>query len=230
MEAVINSLTSLFKEKNVCRSHGIGHALAVLENAKNALIHYEISDIDRERVLLASLLHDADDHKFFPDSNYSNVRKILKDRDDVDQIIEMIDLVSASKYRDTIPDGMPEWKLVPRYADRLEALGRIGIYRAVEYGHTIASPLFVETTPRLFSPAEIDAVSKERYQSYTGTSISTIDHFYDKLIAASFFPITNPYLIEESTNRRDVMYRFLITFASEPNFSIADVVSFLVDN
>jgi hypothetical protein len=63
----------------------------------------------------------------------------------------MINLVSASKNGNNIPidaQYYPEL-LWPRYADRVEAIGKIGIIRCYLYNmHKTNRPLFVESTPR----------------------------------------------------------------------------------
>ncbi len=46
----------------------------------------------------------------------------------VDLVLEMISLVSCSKNVDSLPPTVGEtWKLIPRYADRLEAIGEPGL-------------------------------------------------------------------------------------------------------
>jgi len=83
-------------------------------------------------------LHDVDDRKYFPNNiNYENGRKILSEidlsKDDVEEIIHMIDVVSTSKYGDKIYDDDPIWYYVPRYCDRLEGTGLINVYRTLLY-------------------------------------------------------------------------------------------------
>ena len=59
---------------------------------------------------MASLLHDADDRKYFPlNKNYENAYEILLncklEKDRIKKIIEMIDVVSYSKNGDSIAKG-----------------------------------------------------------------------------------------------------------------------------
>lgn len=218
MNKYIKHLSEILENNNVCPSHGLDHALAVLNHAKQAL-KYEPNPNTKEQeaILLASLLHDADDKKFFPNNlNYENVRLILNDKENnfIELVIEMIDLVSASINGDNIPEHIHNklWMLIPRYSDRLEAIGIVGIKRCYIYNTTINSPLFLENTPRLTNEEDIINLSLDRYKSYCGSSISMIDHYYDKLIAITFFPINNKYLIDESNLRRQPLINFVKYF------------------
>ena len=139
MNKYIEALEKLFIEKNICQSHGIGHAITVMYNAENALRSndYNLNVFDCRSVLLAALLHDADDRKFFPENkNFENLRFILKDEtpEMIDQVITMVDLVSSSKNGDSIPAYVAErmWMLIPRYSDRIEAFGLVGIKRVFQ--------------------------------------------------------------------------------------------------
>lgn len=228
MDKYIKHLSQLLEENNVCSSHGIEHAIAVLNHAKQAL-KYEPNPSTREQeaILLAALLHDIDDKKFFPNNlNYENVRLILNDRDKdfTELVIKMIKLVSASTNGDYIPDDIKDklWMLIPRYSDRLEAIGIIGIKRCYKYNITINAPLYLDTTLRLTNEEDIIQVSLERYKNYNGSSYSMIDHYYDKLIAITYFPINNKYLEYESNKRRQPLLDFIKYFGenNEIDFSI----------
>lgn len=235
MDTYVNKLDYLLKNFNVCKSHGIEHAITVYKNAEKALNsdNYNINDDERRCVLLASLLHDADDRKFFPtNNNHENVKQILfgEDLTTVNLVTTMIDLVSSSKNGDSIPDFVKDkiWMLIPRYADRLEALGMIGIERCWQYGKTTNNPLFVETTPIAKTEEEIwNFATLERYNAYKGASSSMIDHFYDKMLRASVFPIRNKFFDEETKNRRKHLINFLLYFGKKKSITDDDVIYFI---
>lgn len=217
MELHVEHLKQTFLQNNVCISHGIDHALAVLNHAKKALIEVDIDEEDKETVLFAALLHDADDKKLFPlNKNYENLRKILVNKKShfTSQVIEMVELVSASKNGDRIPEAIKHkmWMLIPRYADRLEAIGIIGIQRCYQYTKTTNEPLYLPSTLRLISEDSIITESIRRYENYSGNSDSMMDHFYDKLIAVSIFPYRNSYFDEESAKRRKPIIDFVKYF------------------
>jgi uncharacterized protein len=237
MDEYINSLESILLKKNVCISHGIGHAIIVMNNAINALSSekYDLNELDYKSVLVAALLHDADDRKFFPDNkNYENLREILKNESEqfVTQVITMVDLVSSSKNGDSIPNYVANnmWMLIPRYADRLEAIGLVGVERVYQYAKTSNNPLYVESTPKPKNEEEIwEIATIDRYKSYHGSSLSMIDHFYDKLLRASFFPIMNNFLNTEAKIRRKPMIDFLLFFSYKENLSDIEIVNFIRD-
>jgi uncharacterized protein len=141
MQMYIDKLNKLLTDNKVSECHGLNHAESVMNNAFYALEaqDYTLTDEEKDSVLLAALLHDADDRKFFPNNhNYENLRNILEDKSEefINQVISMVDLVSSSKNGDFIPEYIKnkEWMLIPRYADRLEAIGVIGIERCYIYG------------------------------------------------------------------------------------------------
>jgi hypothetical protein len=84
MNTIIEKLEQLLANADVCPSHGIEHAICVMNHAQKALeaiteeITGEITEEITEAILLAALLHDADDRKFFPmNDNYQNLRQML---------------------------------------------------------------------------------------------------------------------------------------------------------
>ncbi|MFO0005143.1 MAG: hypothetical protein ACK559_28840, partial [bacterium] len=91
---------------------------------------------------LAALLHDADDRKYFtpskPDLKYENAVQIITESLEshanptmliIDQVCEMISYVSASGNGNSVPERCTEkpYLLWPRFSDRLEAIGTIGM-------------------------------------------------------------------------------------------------------
>lgn len=191
-------------------------------------------------ILLAALLHDIDDRKLFLHAKssdpYSNARFItnqvlnqlnttynemfyLSVSEAVQLVIDMISYVSASKNGDRIPEvckhmSTHEWLLIPRYADRVEAIGLVGIKRCFQYTKTCKTPFFKETTVRANNELELfDSIATvERYNEYSGTSETMIDHYYDKILRLSHFPIVNPYLCKLAQERNRVCIEFVLEF------------------
>jgi len=247
-ELYINKLSILLKDNNVCPSHGINHAISVLINAtkcinpdnntitigiqdKNTV--FELTNDEKKSIQLAALLHDADDKKFFPNNNnYENLRNILEGETEnfINEVVVMVDLVSSSKNGDRIPDFVvgKEWMLIPRYADRLEAIGLIGIERCYQYGKTTNNHLYVSTTPRPTTINEIwNYASEERYNKYSGTSDSMMDHYFDKLLRVTLFPIRNKYLDFKCNQRRQAIIDFVLFFSNKINMTKEDVETFI---
>lgn len=232
MEIYINRLQKILNDNNVCVSHGIEHSVIVMNNANKALESedYNLNDSQKKAVLLAALLHDADDRKFFPNNkNFENLISVLEgeNSDFINLVIKMVDLVSSSKNGDNIPDGVKEWMLIPRYSDRLEAIGKIGIKRCYQYGITTNNPLYTENTKRLLDEKDLfELATLERYKNYKGYSDSMIDHYYDKLIRASIFPIKNSFLTQEATKRQRPLIDFLLYFGKKGSITNEDVQKF----
>ena len=114
--------------------HGFDHTMRVYRNA--ALIADTEPEADRFLVAAGALLHDADDAKIFRTENNANARAFLEGRDirpdTLEEICRIINGVSFSKNADRRPETI-EGKIV-QDADRLDALGAIGIARTFAYG------------------------------------------------------------------------------------------------
>ncbi|CAH6418501.1 Hypothetical protein POVN_LOCUS218 [uncultured virus] len=100
-----------------------------------------------------------------------------------DLVLEMIDLVSASQNGNrTVKD---KWKLVPRDADRLDALGKTGVQRCYDYTRSVGNPLCCADTPLAVNETQLTLIMKGRtledYVKGGGKSASMMDHFTDKL-------------------------------------------------
>ena len=119
---------------NNCGGHDLQHTLRVYGNA------LAIAETEPEAnlfvVSVAALLHDVDDYKLFNTTDYQNARTFLSSNGVSEelsqQIIETIDSVSFSKNRDKRPATI-EGQIV-QDADRLDALGAIGIARTFAFG------------------------------------------------------------------------------------------------
>ena len=138
-EKAIEYITALFRDN--ADGHGADHTLRVYRNAMR--IAENEPGCDRELVALAALLHDADDHKLFRTENNANARAFLRENgvseDRADRICSVINAVSFSQNRGHVPETL-EGKIV-QDADRLDALGAVGIGRTFAYGGKHGRPL-----------------------------------------------------------------------------------------
>ena len=125
-------IESMFQDN--ADGHDAAHSLRVYRNALHLADCYP--DCDKRIVLLAALLHDVDDHKLFDTENNANARRFLETQnlstEEIEQICSIINNVSFSKNRGKRPESI-EGKIV-QDADRLDALGAIGIARTFAYG------------------------------------------------------------------------------------------------
>ncbi len=132
IEEAIEYIRTLFRGNS--DGHDFDHTMRVYRTAM------EIADsephCDRQIVALAALLHDADDCKLFETENNANARAFL-DSQKIDeatavQICMAINSVSFSKNKGRRPQ-LIEGRIV-QDADRLDAIGAIGIARTFAYG------------------------------------------------------------------------------------------------
>jgi len=143
----------------------------------------------------------------------------------------MVSIVSASKNGDRIPEEIKdkEWMLIPRYADRIEAIGIIGVERCYTYTKNVSKlPLYLESSPKPSTEEEIwKYATQERYNAYSGKSVSMIDHYYDKLLRLSTFPIRNRYFDSECEKRRRPLIEFLLYFGRTGRITNEDIEEFI---
>ena len=158
--------------KNESSGHDYDHSIRVLNNS---LLINKKENCDEFIISLASLLHDVDDPKVFKTENYQNARTILGkyniEMDIINSVIDVISTISFKGDNSNRPNTI-EGKVV-QDADRLDAIGAIGIARAFTYGGYHQRKMYdPEILPR-------DKMSIEEYRSSNGT---TINHFYEKLL------------------------------------------------
>ena len=151
IENAIKYINELFRDNT--DGHDADHSIRVYHNAIH--IAEKEQNCNKEIIALAAILHDTDDYKLFKTQNNQNAVSFLKKHmvpaETLDQIINIINGVSFSKNKDKIPTSL-EGKIV-QDADRLDAIGAIGIARTFAYGG-----------------------------KHGRTLNETIQHFYDKLL------------------------------------------------
>ena len=132
IERAIACIQDLFSTN--AGGHDVDHTMRVYRNALK--IAAAEPDCDPEIIALASLLHDADDHKLFATGNNANARRFLEDnhmpQETIDRICDVINSVSFSQNRGRVPETL-EGRIV-QDADRLDAMGAIGVARTFAYG------------------------------------------------------------------------------------------------
>lgn len=131
ISAAIEYIGRLFEGNS--GGHDYEHSMRVFRLAMRIS---EEEKCDREVVALAALLHDADDHKLFDTKDNANARAFME-RQGVpagiqDRVCGAIDSVSFSKNGLSKP-GTIEGMIV-QDADRLDAIGAVGIARTFAFG------------------------------------------------------------------------------------------------
>jgi len=127
---------------------------------------------------MAALLHDLDDWKLTGSESHfpAKAKKWMIDLDveeDVSlQILKVIEDVSFKGAGIETPVRSVEAAVV-QDADRLDAIGAIGIARTFAYGG--------HKSRLIYDPA-IDPVMHSNFQTYKNSTAPTINHFYEKLL------------------------------------------------
>ena len=173
-QVVLNSIEFVKKYfENESSGHDYFHTIRVYKMACHIA---EKENADKYIVSLAALLHDVDDIKVSPNTNKNkdNARRFLKENHvDEDTINLICEIISEISYKgvDTVPGKTLEAKIV-QDADRLDALGAIGIARAFAYGGNHNRVMYdPDIKPHL-------NMNEEEYRNHVST---TINHFYEKL-------------------------------------------------
>jgi uncharacterized protein len=212
------------KEQKIPDHHGATHAFTVVAHACLAVCDFKLDEWEQISVLLAAALHDVDDRKFTKSKDLNGARRILLainfPRSEL--VLEMIRLVSCSKNGNTVEAGRPLWHYIPRDADRLEAIGRVGIKRAhdttVEFAERgmAQTAFWTESTPRCQTREELERVATperlETYHRQGGYSTSLIDHVYDKLLHIHRLSSGSPTLQKMADERHGIMVEFVLEF------------------
>lgn len=204
---LIERAKAYVKEKfeNEFSGHDYFHTLRVFNMATH-IAKQENANV--EIVQLASLLHDVDDRKISPETyqTQANARGFLLSNDvdgeTIERICQIIREISFGG-NDAIPESL-EGKCV-QDADRLDAIGAIGIARAFAYGGNHNRHIYhPDIKPNL-------NMTKEEYRKSEST---TINHFYEKLFKLTALMNTET-AIHIAKDREAYMKEFVSKFMDE---------------
>ena len=203
MEKIINFVKQELLHDNSV--HGLQHALRVYSNAKKI----NAKEMGDEKVVLtAALIHDTVDKKLFNnfDERIIYVRQFLDDNnytnEEIDEIIYIISNISWNEGKNVELNSLNA-KIV-RDADRLDAIGAIGIIRTIEYGNS---------RQRNFYDSENLLLNKGKYE-FGNITNSTLSHFYEKLLLLKDKLHTKTAL-DMAEERHNFMLLFLDEFYNE---------------
>ncbi|TYB69500.1 HD domain-containing protein [Bizionia gelidisalsuginis] len=208
---VLISNTIAFVKRELKDAEG-GHDWFHIERVyKNALLIAKREQVDTLVVALGALLHDIADSKFHNGDETVGpkvAREFLftqnTDSYIIEHVIKIIENISF-KGGNTAQQFTSLELDVVQDADRLDAIGAIGIARCFNYGGFINRPLFnPEIKPQL-------NMTKEEYKN---SEAPTINHFYEKLLLLKDRMNTKTGT-QIAVKRHDFMLLFLDQFYNE---------------
>lgn len=248
LEQVMPEITSVMK--GFPPSHNLRHVLTVSLHTLLAIDSHG-QQMPWFRVLtlnLGALLHELGDaklKKYLPqelqtqvskEDPYQLVKAILKKHAGflTDDVVTCVKLASTSTSGFVVPPELPIEFTYPGDADRLEAIGHIGILRCFQYTTEEKRPLYVDETARCKTREDVLKVATpERFESYLmlraegKTSLSLMDHVYDKLLHVHKMRSDNSYLKAEAEKRRDIMIEFCLLFGEKDTMTETMVMDFV---
>ena len=180
--------------------HDYFHTLRVMRMATR-IAEREHANI--EMVQLAALLHDVDDRKLSPGTyrNQANARAFMQSSGLDEETIEAVCCIvqSVSFGDNDIPPNTPEAKCV-QDADRLDAMGAIGVGRAFAYGGR---------HQRWMHHPDIPAKPDMTKAEYVNHESTTINHFYEKLFKLT--ALMNTATAKEIAREREAYMRAFVS-------------------
>ena len=171
---------------------------------------------DQQVIELAALLHDIADPKFH-NGDETLAAKIVNefltkqklDNETIGKVIFIIENMSF-KNRNDAPQNLPLELKIVQDADRLDAIGAIGIARTFNFGGYKNNLIYHPDIPPKINQ------TKEEYKKSNGT---TINHFYEKLLLLK--DLMNTKTAKDlATERHQLMLNFLDEFYKEWNVSL----------
>lgn len=174
-------IESVEKEIKLQFEHeGTGHDWYHIDRVRRVALQIQAEEGgDKFVIELAALLHDVSDHKFNGgDFNLGAtiaeevLRKYGVDAQTKQLVSEIVKNVSykGSGVEDTM-DSL-EGKIV-QDADRIDAIGAIGIARTFAYGGSIGQMIY---------DPEVSPKENQSIESYVNERSHTVNHFYEKLL------------------------------------------------
>ena len=155
-----------------------GHNWWHIHRVRNTAIyiHAREQQGDAFTIEMAALLHDIGDYKVKNGRKKVDLKVFLDglklETKQIDIIINIIDHISFRAGFGPDYEHFAELDIV-QDADRLDAIGAIGIARAFNYGGSKGNEIYdPEQEPRNYKSAD----------EYTRSDSSTINHFYEKLL------------------------------------------------
>ncbi|MGB6777213.1 MAG: HD domain-containing protein [Planococcus citreus] len=180
-------------------SHDWQHIERVLENARHIA---QAEGGDLALIELAVLLHDVSDPKYKKAGEDPEQEILLqlelsdKERSDIRSIIKTVSFKGGTNEEPKTLEGR-----IVRDADRLDAIGAIGIARAFAYGGAKGRKLYDRDEQARTAMTESE---------YRNGDTSTVTHFYEKLLLLKERMVT-----DSGKQMAEERHRFMLSFLEQ---------------
>ena len=208
---IIEATAAFIEEK--FRAEGSGHDWPHIRRVWQTAraLAAQTPGLDPEVTELAALLHDIADWKFHGGDYEAGPRAarawLLSQQVPevtVARVEQVIREVSFKGLGEATPVSSPEAAVV-QDADRLDAIGAIGVGRAFAYGGHKGRPLHDPAVP---------PVTHEDFEHYKQSTAPTINHFYEKLLHLKD-RLHTPAARHLAKARHEFMAQFVARFLAE---------------
>ncbi|WP_122644983.1 HD domain-containing protein [Enterococcus mediterraneensis] len=190
--------------------HDFAHAQRVARLAESILKDEDKIFCDKTIILTSAYLHDTIDDKVVPDPE-----KALQEVEDFlhslglqeKQIQEILYIITHLSFSQEIEHGKADLSLegqIVQDADRLDALGAIGVLRTAYFGGAHGDVMYDETVE------PVTYTSKKDYRK--GSTV--VNHFYEKLFVLAD-GMNTEFGRKEALRRKEFMESFLEEFYQE---------------
>ncbi|MGB0806222.1 MAG: MOSC domain-containing protein [Salibacteraceae bacterium] len=210
-QKVIDNATVYVKE--LLEGEGSGHDWWHIKRVTDLAmtISKEYSESNLFIVQLAALLHDVGDHKFH-NGDHTVGPKMVKEwlennhvqQEDIAKIVNVVKEISYKGAKVDTPMSSIDGEIV-QDADRLDAIGAIGIARTFAYGGN--------KNREMYNP-EHRVEDHDDFEAYKKTTGPTINHFYEKLLLLKD-RMNTKFGKELAQKRHEYMEGFLEEFYQE---------------
>jgi uncharacterized protein len=206
---IIEKTITFVKEqsKHAESGHDWWHLYRVWKMAKNIADNYQ--EIDLLVIELACLLHDVADEKFdnFEEKNIelkNYISNLSISNQQKEHTLTIIQKLSFKKSFENTTEKSIEFQIV-QDADRIDAIGAIGIARAFSYGGFKGREMY---NPEI-KPSEF-----KNSNDYQKSTSPTINHFYEKLFKLKEM-MNTPEAKKLAEERHSFMHEYVNRFYDE---------------